>query len=132
MAPQKQTVVGGWTAFAGVLMIFGGAMAFLEGISAIAKDTLIVTTRNYVYSFNVTGWGWIHLILGIVILLAGVALLATGAMWARVVGIVLAGFGALANFLWIPYYPFWAIVLIAIDIFIIWALCTGNHRHATT
>lgn len=132
MAPERQTVVGGWTAFAGVLMIFGGAMSFLEGISAIAKDTLVVATRNYVYSFNVTGWGWIHLILGLVILLAGVALLATGAVWARVVGIVLAGFGALANFLWIPYYPFWAIVLIAIDIFVIWALCTGNHRHATT
>ncbi|ARH90059.1 MULTISPECIES: DUF7144 family membrane protein [Streptomyces] len=130
MAARKQTVVGGWTAFAGVLMIFGGAMTLLEGISAIAKDNLIVTTHNYVFSFNLTGWGWIHLILGIVILLAGVALLATGALWARVIGVVLAGLGALANFLWIPYYPFWALVLIAIDIFIIWALCAGDHRHA--
>ncbi|MFF8901219.1 hypothetical protein ACF082_27515 [Streptomyces lydicus] len=132
MAARKQTVVGGWTAFAGVLMIFGGAMTLLEGISAIAKDNLIVTTHNYVFSFNLTGWGWIHLILGIVILLAGVALLATGALWARVIGVVLAGLGALANFLWIPYYPFWALVLIAIDIFIIWALCAGDHRHAVT
>ncbi|MFI5525356.1 hypothetical protein [Streptomyces platensis] len=128
MATQKQ-YVGGWTAFAAVLMIFGGAMAFLEGISAIAKDQVFVTTTNYVFSFNLTGWGWIHLILGIIILLAGVALLATGAMWARVIGVILAGLGALANFLWIPHYPFWAIVLIAIDIFIIWALCTDNHRH---
>lgn len=131
MAPQKQSV-GGWTAFAAVLMIFGGAMGFLEGISAIAKDTVFVTTRNYVYSFNLTGWGWIHLILGIIILLAGVALLSTGATWARVLGVILAGLGALANFLWIPIYPFWAIVVIAIDIFIIWALCTGNHRHKVT
>ncbi|MGX1759225.1 DUF7144 family membrane protein [Streptomyces lydicus] len=129
MATQKHSV-GGWTAFAAVLMIFGGAMAFLEGISAIAQDHLFVTTRNYVFSFNLTGWGWIHLILGIVILLAGVALLATGAMWARVIGVILAGLGALANFLWIPHYPFWAIVLVAIDIFIIWALCTDNHRHS--
>ncbi|MFF3540265.1 hypothetical protein [Streptomyces platensis] len=131
MATQKQNV-GGWTAFAAVLMIFGGAMAFLEGISAIAKDQVFVTTQNYVFSFNLTGWGWIHLILGIIILLAGVALLATGAMWARIIGVILAGLGALANFLWIPHYPFWAIVLIAIDIFIIWALCTDNHRHAAT
>ncbi|MEU3992899.1 hypothetical protein OG301_05670 [Streptomyces platensis] len=131
MATQKQ-YVGGWTAFAAVLMIFGGLMAFLEGISAIAKDNVFVTTQNYVFSFNLTGWGWIHLILGIVILLAGVALLATGAMWARVIGVILAGLGALANFLWIPHYPFWAIVLVAIDIFIIWALCTDNHRHAAT
>ncbi|WP_310723830.1 hypothetical protein [Streptomyces sp. N2A] len=132
MATQKPTVVGGWTAFAGVLMIFGGAMTLLEGISAIAKDNLVLTTRNYVYSFNLTGWGWIHLILGIVILAAGVALIASGAMWARIIGIVLAGLGALANFLWIPYYPFWALTLVAIDIFIIWALCAGNHRHAVT
>ncbi|WP_432143321.1 DUF7144 family membrane protein [Streptomyces sp. bgisy084] len=131
MATQKR-YVGGWTAFAAVLMIFGGAMAFLEGISAIAKDNVFVTTQNYVFSFNLTGWGWIHLILGIIILLAGVALLATGAMWARIIGVILAGLGALANFLWIPHYPFWAIVLIAIDIFIIWALCTDNHRHAAT
>ncbi|WP_336048822.1 DUF7144 family membrane protein [Streptomyces sp. CA2R101] len=129
MATQKHSV-SGWTAFAAVLMIFGGAMAFLEGISAIAQDHLFVTTRNYVFSFSLTGWGWIHLILGIVILLAGVALLATGAMWARVIGVILAGLGALANFLWIPHYPFWAIVLVAINIFIIWALCTDNHHQA--
>ncbi|SED28107.1 hypothetical protein SAMN05428945_4426 [Streptomyces sp. 2224.1] len=129
MATQKQSM-SGWTAFAAVLMIFGGAMAFLEGISAIAQDHLFVTTRNYVFSFSLTGWGWIHLILGIIILLAGVALLATGAMWARVIGVILAGLGALANFLWIPHYPFWAIVLVAIDIFIIWALCTDNHHRA--
>ncbi|MGW1373584.1 DUF7144 family membrane protein [Streptomyces sp. NPDC002446] len=131
MAPQKN-YVGGWTAFAAVLMIFGGAMAFLEGISAIARDTVFVTTRNYVFSFNLTGWGWIHLILGIIILLAGIALLSTGATWARVIGVILAGLGALANFLWIPLYPFWAIVVIAVDIFIIWALCVGNHRHQVT
>ncbi|MGY5125250.1 DUF7144 family membrane protein [Streptomyces nigrescens] len=131
MATQKH-YVGGWTAFAAVLMIFGGAMAFLEGISAIAKDQVFVTTRNYIFSFNLTGWGWIHLILGIIILLAGVALLSTGAMWARILGVILAGLGALANFLWIPYYPFWAIVLVAIDIFIVWALCTDTHRHAAT
>nr|WP_232838016.1 hypothetical protein [Streptomyces atratus] len=105
-------------------MIFGGAMAIFEGIAAIAKDNVFVATRNYVFQFSLTGWGWIHLILGIVIVLAGCALL-TGAAWARVVGIVLAGLSALANFLWLPFYPFWAIVLIAINVFILWALCAG-------
>ncbi|THA62627.1 hypothetical protein E6P78_23050 [Streptomyces sp. A0958] len=114
----------GWTAFAAVLMIFGGAMAIFQGISAIAKDDVFVATRNYVFQFNLMGWGWIHLILGIVIALAGFALF-TGALWARVVGVVLAGLGALANFVWLPYYPLWSIVLIAVDIFIIWALCSG-------
>lgn len=114
----------GWTAFAAILMIFGGAMAIFQGIAAIAKDDVFVTTRNYVFQFNLTGWGWIHLILGIVIVLAGCALF-TGALWARVVGIVLAGLGALANFIWLPHYPLWSIVLIALDVFIIWALCAG-------
>lgn len=114
----------GWTAFAAILMIFGGAMAIFQGIAAIAKDDVFVTTRNYVFQFNLTGWGWIHLILGIVIVLAGCALF-TGAAWARAVGIVLAGLGALANFIWLPHYPLWSIVLIALDVFIIWALCAG-------
>ncbi|MFE9815294.1 hypothetical protein [Streptomyces sp. NBC_00236] len=115
----------GWTAFAAILMIFGGAMAIFQGIAAIAEDDVFVTTRNYVFQFNLTGWGWIHLILGIVIVLAGCALF-TGALWARVVGIVLAGLGALANFIWLPHYPLWSIVLIALDVFIIWALCAGS------
>ncbi|WP_327174406.1 hypothetical protein OG599_03265 [Streptomyces sp. NBC_01335] len=117
----------GWTAFAGVLMIFGGAMAIFEGIAAIAKDDVFVTTRNYIFQWDLTGWGWVHLILGIVIVLAGCALF-TGALWARLVGVVLAGLGALANFLWLPYYPFWSIILIAINIFVIWALCARTER----
>ncbi|MGW2841581.1 DUF7144 family membrane protein [Streptomyces sp. NPDC001493] len=117
----------GWTAFAGVLMIFGGAMAIFEGIAAIAKDDVFVTTRNYIFQWDLTGWGWIHLILGIVIVLAGCALF-TGALWARLIGVVLAGLGAVANFLWLPYYPFWSIILIAINIFVIWALCARTER----
>ncbi len=115
----------GWTVLAAVLMIFGGTMAILEGIAAIAKDDLFVRTANYTFRFNLTGWGWVHLILGVVIVLAGCALF-TGAVWARAVGVVLAGLALIANFLWLPYYPFWAIVLIAVNIFVIWALCAGT------
>ncbi|MGW5421124.1 DUF7144 family membrane protein [Streptomyces sp. NPDC003943] len=125
----RRPFVTGWTVFAAVMMIFGGAMAIFEGIAAIAKDDLIVITRDYTFKMNTTGWGWIHLILGILIVLAGIALF-SGAMWARVVGIALAGLGMLANFLWIPYYPFWAIMLIVIDAIVIWALCAGMTRTA--
>ena len=114
----------GWTVLAAVLMFFGGIMAIFEGIAAIAKDDLIVVTHNYAYTLDVTSWGWIHLVLGVLIALAGLALF-TGALWARVIGILLAGLAMVANFLWLPYYPFWAILLIALDIFIIWALCAG-------
>ncbi|MFB4426126.1 hypothetical protein C5F59_034245 [Streptomyces sp. QL37] len=117
----------GWTVFAAVMMIFGGAMAVLEGIAAIAKDDLFVSTRNYVFQFSLTGWGWVHLILGIVVVLAGFALF-SGALWARAVGVVLAGLLVVAHFLWLPYYPFWSLVLIAINIFVIWALCVGPQK----
>jgi hypothetical protein len=119
----------GWTVLAAVLMFFGGIMAIFQGIAAIAKDNLIVVTNNYAYTLDVTSWGWIHLALGVLIALAGLALF-TGAVWARVVGIAVAGLGMLANFLWLPYYPFWAIMLIAIDIFVIWALCAGMTRRS--
>ncbi|MFJ8622684.1 hypothetical protein ACIRD3_07535 [Kitasatospora sp. NPDC093550] len=124
---ERRPFASGWTIFAGVMLIAGGIMAIFEGISAITKDDLIVVTRNYVYQMNTTGWGWIHLILGIVIVLAGAALF-SGATWARAVGIVVAALGMIANFLWLPYYPFWAIVLIAVDAFVIWALCVGTTR----
>ncbi len=68
-----------------------------------------------------------HLSLGVLVVLAGAALF-TGAMWARVVGITLAGLSMIANFMWLPYYPVWAIVLIAVDAFVIWALCVGISR----
>lgn len=120
----------GWTVFAAIMMIFGGVMAILQGISAIAEDDLFVTTNNYVFEFDLTSWGWIHLVLGIVVLLAGLALF-TGALWARAVGVVLAGLSLIANFMWVPYNPFWALVLIALDIFVIYALCNPARRAAS-
>jgi|SRR5882757_8940299 len=119
----------GWVLFAGVMMIFGGTMAILEGIAAIRKDDVLVVTTNYAYSFDTTSWGWVHLGLGIVVILAGLALF-TGALWARAIAVLLAGLAMIANFLWIPYYPFWAIVLIAINAFVIWAVCTTGGRQA--
>jgi hypothetical protein len=114
----------GWMMFAAVLMVLSGLLNLLQGIAAIAKDDVFVTTGDYVFRFNLTGWGWVHLLLGIVILLAGIALF-TGAVWARVVGVALAGLGLVSNFLWLPYHPFWSIVLIAMDVLVIWALCAA-------
>ncbi|MBC3844439.1 hypothetical protein GXW82_42845 [Streptacidiphilus sp. 4-A2] len=123
----RRPIATGWTYFAAVMMIFGGVMAIFEGIAAIAKDDLVVVTRHYSFSFSTTGWGWVHLVLGVLIVLAGVAVF-SGAAWARAVGVALAGLALLANFLWLPYYPFWAFALIAVDILVIWALCAGTTR----
>ncbi|WP_455755069.1 DUF7144 family membrane protein [Streptomyces massasporeus] len=86
----------GWLVFAAVLMVFGGPTMIFEGIAAIAEDDVFVTTRNYAYSFDLTSWGWIHLIVGVVITLAGAALF-QGATWARVVGEGVAGLAMFAN-----------------------------------
>lgn len=120
----------GWTAAAAVLMTFGGIMAIFEGISAIAKDDIFITTPNFTYAFSLTGWGWIHLILGALALVAGLALF-TGATWARVTGVVLAGLGMISNFVWLPYAPVWSITLMIIYGFVIWALCAprGEPSH---
>lgn len=79
----------GTTLLAGVLMVFGGAMAFLEGIAAVASDDLFVVTRHYVFEFSLTGWGWVHLILGIALVVAGCAVLG-GALWGRYFGIMVS------------------------------------------
>ncbi|MFJ6483481.1 MULTISPECIES: DUF7144 family membrane protein [unclassified Streptomyces] len=119
----------GTTITAGALMVFAGAMAIFEGIAALARDDLFVVTRHYVFEWSVTGWGWVHLILGIVLVLAGCAVF-TGALWARFFGVAIAGLGAIANFLWLPYYPWWAVILIAVNLFVVWALCAGMQREA--
>ena len=118
---------GGMAVFAGAVMMVIGVVHALAGIAAIIDDELYVSTPNYVYAFDLTGWGWLHLVLGIVVALAGIALL-RGQTWARIVGIVLASLSIVANFLFIPYYPIWSLVIIALDVTIIWALSSGWRR----
>ncbi|CAL9485643.1 MULTISPECIES: DUF7144 family membrane protein [unclassified Streptomyces] len=123
----RNTWAAGWTVAAAVLMLFGGVMAVFEGIAAIAQDDVFVATRNFTYEFSLTGWGWVHLILGALVAAAGLALL-RGAAWARAVGVALAGLSMIAHFVWLPYQPVWSIVLIVIDGFVIWALCAPRRE----
>ncbi|WP_155056335.1 DUF7144 family membrane protein [Streptomyces blattellae] len=117
-----QAWASGLTLFAAVMLMIGGALDILRGIAAIAEDDVFVTTQNYVFEFDLTSWGWIHLALGVVAVLVSFGLF-QAAMWARVVGVAIAGLIIIANFLSLPYYPVWSVVMIAISGFIIWALC---------
>jgi hypothetical protein len=103
------------------MMIMVGVFDALQGLIAIFQNEFYAATRNYLFKFDATTWGWIHLIVGVLIAFAGWGLL-SGRTWARVVGITLAVISAITNFLWIPYYPFWAILIITLDVFVIWAL----------
>ena len=113
----------GIAVFAGVVMIIGGAFQALEGLSAIVNDKYLVVAPSTIYAFDVTVWGVIHLLVGLALLVIGFFLL-RGATWARAAGIVVAAISAIVNFTWLPYSPWWALVVIGVDILVIWALAS--------
>ncbi|HEY3980919.1 MAG TPA: hypothetical protein VGM79_26830 [Streptosporangiaceae bacterium] len=121
----------GFTVLAATLMILSGLLSFIEGLVAIFRTGAFFTTQaNYTFQFSLHSWGWVHLGVGIVLFAAGACVL-LGQTWAKALGIVLAVCSAIANFIFLPYYPFWSIILIAVDVFIIWALATGMSRRAS-
>jgi len=107
--------------FAATIMVMIGFFQVIIGLAAIIDDEFFVVARNYTFELDTSAWGWIHLIVGIVVLAAGFFLFARRP-WAAVFAICLAALSAIANFFFIPFYPFWAIVVIALDVFVIWAL----------
>jgi hypothetical protein len=110
---------------AAVIMVTVGIIQLFQGIAAVAEDEVFVSGINYVYKFDLTTWGWIHIILGVLVAIVGLALF-TGAGWARVSAIIVAAISIVANFLWLPYYPVWSLLIIALDVVIIWAVSTWN------
>ncbi len=126
---EPSGLVAGFTVFAGVMMIITGIFQALDGLAAIIRNSFYVVAPNYVYDLNVTGWGWIHLILGAVLVVAGLAVF-TGKLWARAIGIFFAALSAVANFLFLPYYPIWSLLIIALDVFVIWALASPRRTTA--
>jgi hypothetical protein len=128
----RRSIATNWTAAGAALMIFGGAVAILEGVAAILRDSVFASGQlhNFAYQFSLRGWGITHVVIGGVMVLAGLALF-TGQLWARILGVVLASLSVIANFLWLPYMPTWAIVSLLIDGFIIWALCAPRRENGT-
>ncbi|MFE5297640.1 hypothetical protein [Streptomyces sp. NPDC056632] len=127
MHSAKSAWAEGLTAFAAVMLAIGGLLAIFRGIMAIAEDEVFVTTPNYVFKWDLTGWGWIHLALGILAVLISFGLFRT-ATWARIAGVGVAALVIIANFLSLPYYPVWSVIIIAISGFVIWALCVSRRE----
>ncbi|MBG0857447.1 hypothetical protein I2W78_37785 [Streptomyces spinoverrucosus] len=127
--PRTHTARHEWAAglmvFGAIMLMLAGVLAIFRGIMAIAEDDVFVTTPNYVFEFDLTGWGWIHLVLGAVAVLVSVGLF-QAATWARVAGVAIAGLIIIANFLSLPYYPVWSVLMIAFSGFIIRALCVAR------
>jgi hypothetical protein len=122
---EYDSQLSGWAvggiAFAAVLMIMIGTFEAIAGLTAIIDDEFFVVTPKYTFELDTTTWGWIHLILGATVGLSGMYLFA-GRAWAGVVAMFLAALVAVANFFFIPYYPFWSITVIALACWVIWSL----------
>ena len=129
MSERRSGLAVGMTVFAGTIMIMIGVMHVFQGIVALVNDTFYVAGEEWVLQLDVTSWGWVHLILGAVVALAGFFVF-SGAVWARTIGVIMAVVSGLASFAWLPYYPVWALVVIALDVFVIWALTAHGREIA--
>jgi uncharacterized membrane protein len=123
--PPQEPVLSGWAAggiaFAACVLILVGAFQVVAGLTAIIDDEFFVVTRNYTFDLDTTAWGWLHLLIGLLLVITGFGLLGRRT-WAVVVAIAMALLSALVNFFFIPYYPVWSVVVIALDVWVIWAL----------
>jgi len=121
-ARHQSTGWVGWIVFSGVLMTMIGVFQAMMGLVALFEDDYYLVGREgLMLTVDYTSWGWVHLILGIVVLLAGFGVMA-GQMWARVVGVILAALSAVVNVAFLAAYPVWSIVVITLDVLVIYAL----------
>ena len=117
----KSAWAAGWATFAAAMLMLMGVFHVLSGIAGVAEDTVYVATQNYIFEFDATTWGWIHIVSGIIVFVSGIGIF-MGNVLARTVGVLVAGLSAIANFAFLPNYPVWAVTMIAVSIAVIWAL----------
>ncbi|MGW5923032.1 DUF7144 family membrane protein [Nocardia fluminea] len=123
--PVRQGLAAGITMLAVIMLLVAGTLSILRGIAGVTKDEIFLIPSEYSYQLDVTGWGWIHLAIGV--LLVAVALgMMLSATWARIFACCLAAVSIVANFASLPYYPWWSVIIIAIDLTVIWAVSTWN------
>ncbi len=112
----------GWIIFAGTMLVILGIFHAIQGLVALFNDSVyLVGPKGLVINVDYTVWGWVHLLGGILVVLAGVALFA-GKMWARILAVIVAVVSAIINVVFLPAYPIWSTMMIAIDVLVIWAV----------
>jgi len=113
------------TLAAGALMLTSAILTFLVGVFALAANDLVVSGPGYEYTFQLSGWGWANILTGLVLAAVAIALFVSP-QWARAAAIIVTCLAIVVTFLWMPYYPTGAIVLIALDVVVIWGVATWN------
>jgi hypothetical protein len=122
MSETKTTNWVGWGRFAGVIIFLSGAFSATQGLVALfAPDTYYAIVEGQLFIFDVQGWAWWNIILGVLLILVAGGL-AAGQTWARVIAIILVSISAISQLFLIPVQPFWAVVIIAVDVLVIFAL----------
>ena len=121
MSNEPSGAAIGWSAFAAFMLMMMGIFQALAGIAAIANDDHFAVTEDAVIKLDITGWGWIHLIIGIIVFLSGLGIF-SGNVLARTVGVLVAIGSAISAFVYLPIQPVWSSILIAICVAVIWAL----------
>jgi hypothetical protein len=120
----------GFIYFAGVLLMLAGGLEMTQGFIALfRKDYYAVTSDGLVLSMNYTAWGWLHLAIAFVMIATGVGMF-LGSMWARVLGIVIAGLSTLATMAFLPAYPIWGTVVLSMNVLVIYALTVHGREPA--
>ena len=111
-----------WVAVAAaVILIIAGVLHAMQGVVGLVNNEFYVSTQNWIFKFDTTTWGWVHILVGLVAIGTGIGLF-YGAVWARTLGVIVAAVSIFANFIWMPYYPWWALLIITFDAFVIWAV----------
>lgn len=126
-AAAEPTGWAGWIVFAAVMLILGGTLNALYGLVALFNDDWVVWGSEAALFLDLTGWGWLHVIVGGLVVLCGIGLL-SGNMLARIVGVVIASINLIVNFFFIPVVPFWALTVIVLDVLVIYAICVHGRE----
>jgi hypothetical protein len=113
----------GWTAFGAILIIIAGVFNAIQGLAAVFADNIFVKgSKGGALVLDVTQWGWVHVILGLVLVVVGLGLV-QGRLWARILGVAVIMVNMITQMAMLPSYPFWSIIIITLDAVVLWAIC---------
>ncbi|MDO3648369.1 DUF7144 family membrane protein [Nocardia mangyaensis] len=125
---QRQPIAAGISIVAAIMLLIAATASILQGIAAIADDEFYVVGIDYIYQFDASTWGWVHLVLGVIALICAFGLM-FGTAWGRYAAMGIAALVMIANFLSLPYYPAWSLVIIALSVVVIWAAAAWHPNH---
>ena len=129
MTSSYRTETSGWVIFAATMFAIVGVFNFIQGLVFLVEDTWTVLLPDSILVFDLTTWGWILLILGLVEMIVAWGVL-SGQTWAQVVGIIIASLAAILNILSLSIYPIWGLIALVLQILVIWALAVHGDEVA--